>query len=78
MKKFTAKNGYLAYNVDFEEVSKLGGLAFCDDCNQYATEGFLVPVLNYYMCPQCFARWESTASCNFDKYRLNCDFGDIP
>lgn len=61
MKKFTAKNGHLAYSADFEEISKLGGLAICDSCNEYATEGFLVPVLNYYMCPKCFARWESTA-----------------
>ena len=59
MKKFTTKQGYLAYRSTARETTYLGGLGICDDCGEFAEKGFLVPVLNHYMCPKCFEKWQS-------------------
>lgn len=54
MKKFTTKQGYIAYACTAAETAYLGGMGICDDCGKSALSGFLVPVLNHYMCPDCF------------------------
>lgn len=59
MIKFKAKSGHLAYRSNAVETLLLGGMGICDDCGELATEGFLVPVLNHYMCPECFHNWEN-------------------
>lgn len=61
MTKTTTKAGHIAYSVAAAETAKLGGLGICDECNEYAPTGFLVPVLNHYMCPSCFKYWCSVA-----------------
>lgn len=60
MKKFTTKQGYTAYTCTAAETAYLGGMGICDDCGKSALSGFLVPVLNHYMCPDCFEKWQSS------------------
>lgn len=61
MRKTKTKCGYVAYEADFTETLLLGGAGICDECNQIAIRGYLVPVLNHYMCPKCFGEWNSRA-----------------
>lgn len=60
MKKITTKQGYIAYTCTAQETTYLGGIGICDDCGKAALNGFLVPVLNHYMCPDCFAKWQNS------------------
>ena len=56
--------GYVVYKISAEECFSFGGAAICDDCNTFCPQGgYLVPVLNYFMCAHCF--WEWNESCKF-------------
>lgn len=59
MKKFATPQGYTAYSCSAIETTPLGGMGICDDCGRSAPVGYLVPVLNHYMCPKCFEEWTS-------------------
>lgn len=59
MKKFKTAKGYIVYKAIAAETALLGGIGVCDDCGQETAQGFLVPVLNHYMCPACFQDWEA-------------------
>lgn len=37
------------------------GLGICDTCNCAAIEGYLVAVLNRYLCPDCYDDWMKRA-----------------
>ena len=58
MKKIKTKSGYIAYEATAEETGRLGGCGICDDCGEFAASGYLVPVLDHYMCPECFHDFE--------------------
>lgn len=58
MRRFTTKSGYIAYQATAEEAALLGGRGICDDCGKFSAKGYLIPVLNHYMCPDCFHGWE--------------------
>lgn len=58
MKVEKAKNGYKFLKATSFEIIKLGGFSICDFCNCLASNGYLVPVLNQYLCPKCFEAWE--------------------
>lgn len=75
MKKFTTKQGYIAYACTAQETTYLGGLGICDDCGKAAPNGFLVPVLNRYMCPDCFKEWQTAEAKNaaYYEYRIPMD-----
>lgn len=59
MLKFQTRQGYIAYRCTSEETTLLGGMGICDDCGEFSPNGFLVPVLNHYMCPHCFEDWQN-------------------
>lgn len=61
MKKIDTKSGYIAYEATASETVLLGGCGICDDCGKGALNGYLVPVLNHYMCPDCFEDWQANA-----------------
>lgn len=61
MRKFKLKCGYIAYEATIEEIALLGGFGICDECNNLAYAGYLVPVMNRYMCPDCFEEWAGSA-----------------
>lgn len=61
MRKFITRQGYVAYACTALETTYLGGFGVCDDCGKSAPNGFLVPVLNHYMCPACFEEWQARA-----------------
>lgn len=58
MKKFVTPQGYTAYSCSATETTLLGGIGICDDCGKFAPVGYLVPVLNHYMCLKCFEDWK--------------------
>lgn len=58
MEKLKSKCGYTVYSVEAGETLLLGGMGICDECNHFAAKGYLVPVLNHYQCPECFAKWD--------------------
>lgn len=60
MKKLTTKQGYIAYACTAQETTYLGGAGMCDECGKPALNGFLVPVVNRYMCPNCFEEWQNS------------------
>lgn len=45
------------FEVDLDEMlSKLKGFGICDSCSTSMTKGYLVPVLNYVQCEECFKK----------------------
>lgn len=49
------KAGATYFEVDINEmVSKLKGFGICDSCSTPMKNGYLVPVLNYVQCEECF------------------------
>lgn len=61
MLKRKLKNGLTYYIVSAQELTKIGGMGICDHCNNYANAGYLIPVLNHWVCPECFEKWSSYA-----------------
>ena len=61
MKRFSMRCGHFAYSVKASETFYLGGLGICDDCGARPGDGYLVPVLNHFQCPDCFNDFESRA-----------------
>ena len=62
MKKFYLDNGLIAYETSALENMRIGGLGMCDECGEQHMpheNGYLVPVLNHWMCKSCFADWKS-------------------
>jgi hypothetical protein len=57
MKKTLLPNGLIAYEVTAEEMELINSPDVCDECNEHAPAGYLIPVLNHYMCPKCFNDW---------------------
>lgn len=54
IKKTKSGTSYFEVNID-EMISKLKGMAICDSCSQaVGSKGYLVPVLNYVQCKNCF------------------------
>ena len=61
MKKLKTKVGYIAYKTTRSEICGIGGFGICDTCNITAESGYLVPVLNRWLCPECYKHRESNA-----------------
>lgn len=61
MKRMKLNCGHIAYEVSQAEVMLLGGFGICDNCNTAAGKGYLVPVLNRWLCPKCFKEFNSRA-----------------
>lgn len=64
MNKIRLKNGLTAYRTTALELVLIGGFGICDECNSRPPEGYLVPVLNHWMCPKCFDEWKDTGKYN--------------
>lgn len=58
MIKYRLDNGLYYYKLDVLENNKMGGLCICDYCNSLDVDGYLVPVLNSYLCKKCFYEWQ--------------------
>lgn len=61
MKKRRLSNGLIYYEATASETTYLGGFGVCDDCGNFESKGYLVPVLNHYMCTECFEDWSKSA-----------------
>jgi hypothetical protein len=61
MKKIKTEIGHTAYETTVTELILIGGFGICDECNEFAPKGYLVPVLNHYQCPKCFENWSKRA-----------------
>ncbi len=62
MKKLRSPAGLIAYKTTTEEIYSIGGLGICDDCGTFRADGgYLVPVLNHWMCEECFNDWSGRA-----------------
>ena len=57
MTKDHLPNGLTYYRVTPGELRLIGGFGICDSCNDKPNQGYLVPVLGWYMCPECFEDW---------------------
>ena len=62
MKKIRMSCGHIAYEATADETHLLGGYGICDDCSSFASKGYLVPVLNHYMCENCYKDFSDRAS----------------
>ena len=71
MIKFKNRVGWTVYKITADECYSFGGMSICDDCGKFQPEGgYLVPVLNHFMCSDCFNDWNSR--CKF--YPSDIDF----
>ena len=59
--RIKTKQGYITLKTSVGEVLKWGGLGICDTCAKPNTEGYLVGVLNRWLCEECFREWEECA-----------------
>lgn len=62
MRKMKSKCGYTVYKASAFETIMLGGIGICDECNTASLNGYLVAVLNHYMCPACYEDWNQSAT----------------
>lgn len=52
--KFKIKN-FTVYKISIEQCVRIfNGLGICDSCNDFATEGYYIPILNSYYCEECY------------------------
>lgn len=51
------KKGFRVIKTSNTECIEWGGAAVCDHCNAAASFGYLVSVLNHWICPECFDEW---------------------
>ena len=61
MTKGKTKAGHIFYKTPSAECAKWGGVGICDTCNEHHDEGYIVPVLNEWLCPVCFNAWQERA-----------------
>lgn len=61
MKKIRTKRGLIAYHTTAAETTLIGGMGICDECGAAPPDGYLVPVLNHWQCPDCFRDWAGRA-----------------
>jgi hypothetical protein len=61
MKKFKSMVGYIVYEATAEDTQKLGGRGKCDHCDKFSETGFLVAVLNSYLCAGCYKEWDDSS-----------------
>lgn len=53
----TNKKGFGVIRTSSIECLSWGGMAICDSCNKAANPGYLVCVLNHWLCADCFKDW---------------------
>lgn len=55
--------GFLVLKTTREEILSANSLnlGICDSCNVSCNEGYFVAVLNYWMCPACYLKWQEKA-----------------
>lgn len=61
MKKFKLENGLTYYEVDIIDLIRIGGAGICDHCGEMHSRGYLIPVLNHWICKSCFDEWKKDA-----------------
>lgn len=69
MYKIHNPKGFIVYKATLTDLTKIGGFGVCDHCNNMASEGYLVAVLNNYLCPNCYEEWYSYAE-NYEEDRM--------
>ena len=55
------KKGFLVIKTSLTEIANIGGLGICDECNKASFVGYLVCVLNHWMCQDCYDQWSKRA-----------------
>ena len=63
MEKFYLDCGLIVYKTTTEEIQSIGGLGICDACGTFTPDGgYLIPVLNWWMCEECFNDYKQRAT----------------
>lgn len=63
MEEITTKKGFKVLKVNLHEMHiKLNSPGICMGCNEIPSAGYLVPVLNDFMCEPCFIEWQENAT----------------
>lgn len=58
MKKFKTDIGYVVYKITKPELESVDCGNICDFCNTAVNEGYLITVLNQFVCEGCFEDWK--------------------
>ena len=45
-----------------EELGQYGAIGICDYCNETASTGYYITVLNQWFCPKCYQEWHHRAT----------------
>lgn len=61
MTKHKLDNGLTYYEVSLSDLFRIGGAGICDHCGEFHETGYLIPVLNHWICKKCFDEWKSYA-----------------
>ncbi len=57
--KFKIDKGYTVYKMRaIDAIEIFNGFGICDNCNKFASKGIYVPILNRYLCEDCFIDWK--------------------
>lgn len=62
MRKFLSKAGLVVYEAKAIDTEALGGAGICDHCNFYSDKGFLIAILNHYVCKECYEEWDKQST----------------
>ena len=61
MTKHKLDNCLTYYKVSLSDLFRIGGAGICDHCGEFHETGYLIPVLNHWICKKCFDEWKSYA-----------------
>lgn len=61
MKKFKSRAGLVVYKVSAKEMAIIDSPGICDFCGKKPNSGFLVAVMNKWMCPECYKDWDEAS-----------------
>ncbi len=51
------KKKFIVFETSLDECLSWGGIGVCDHCNKKASTGYLVAVLNHWVCKECYDNW---------------------
>ncbi len=61
MRKFKTESGHIVFELTRPEMTFIDSPGICDFCAAKPSVGFLIAVLNEWICPACDEKWEAVA-----------------
>ena len=61
LERIENEKDFIVFKATAKDTEAMGGMGICDHCNEFAEEGYLVAVLNHYLCEKCYQEFITRA-----------------